>query len=489
MAPQYSDAPEVVPSEELSPRSTPEVVSSPDSTQRLQAPTHGGSSEKIVAPDNFLPEVKADNGLGQGRWWQRRRTWAIAATVLVIVIGLVVGLVVSLGGKNESKSNISADGSNSSNSSHASDDPNAETKVFCDGLCPQVFSTATSQDTLHVFARTAKNRIAYTSNNGTSWDEWIDLGEPKGNLISQPAAIAWESKTYKIPRVDVFAVSSSDKTVYGRRLENDSWSAWEDLGPNAGSQPILCKVYDDRIDIWSTDSPSYDISHKWWMSFMDDSTWSTPGGAWELQGRGVAASAPAVVCRNTDIIHDIIWYDRNKLLVWHTQWNEADKKWLDPQSFDGIFIGDPTVVSFDDNAGHLDFFGVQEDNKMYQFSWSSSTGHSSLKNLGGNITSVSSVVSLSKGAYDVLALGNNGTLQHQSYDGSEWSGWDDTGIEAESAPLAITFDDQVFVFALGGDGQLVCTTMDVSVKMKWTTSAARKTSLGGDLSRKFYVQD
>lgn len=299
--------------------------------------------------------------------------------------------------------------------------------------------------------------------------------------------MAWESKTYQIPRVDAFAVSSSDKTVCGRRVENNSWSAWEDLGPKAGSQPILCKVYGDRIDIWSIDSSLYDISHKWWMSFMDEPTWSTPGVAWELQGRGVAASAPAIVCRNTDIIHDIIWYDRNKPLVWHTQGNEADKKWLDPQSFHGTFIGDPTVVSFDDDVGHLDFFGVQKDNKMYHFSWSSSTGHSSLKSLSGNITSVPSDVSLSKGTYDVLALGNNGTPQHQSYDGSEWSGWGNTGMEAESAPLAITFDDRDFVFVLGANGQLVCTTMDMSVKMKWTESAAKKTSLGADFSRKFYV--
>ncbi|KAK7428393.1 hypothetical protein QQZ08_005012 [Neonectria magnoliae] len=488
-SPQYSDAPEVVPQEHSPIYSSPEVFLSSGSSQGLAL------SEKIVAPDNFLPEVvKAENhGPKHGRWWQRKRIWAILAIALLTLIGLVVGLVVGLGAG--SKNDDSSDGANSSGSSGSSDSSdtpdttNATAKIFCDGLCPQVFSDASSEDTLHIFARTAKNRIAYTSHNGTSWDDWIDLGQPKGDLTSQPAAIAWQSKTYNIPRVDVFAVSSSEKTVYGRRLENDSWSAWDDMGPNAGSQPILCKVYDDRIDIWSTDASDHEISHNWWMSWMDDPTWYTEGGAWQSQPLDTAASAPGVVCRDTDIIHDIIWYDRDESLVWHQQWNEADQKWLDPQSFHGSFVGDPTVVSFSDDSERLDFFGVQEDNEMYHFSWSSSDGHSSLKSLGGNITSVPSVVSLSKGTYDVVALGNNGTLLHTSYDGSEWSDWDDTGIEAESAPLAVSVDDQVFVFALGKDGDLVCTTMDVSVKMKWTKSASKKTSLGGDLSRKYYVQE
>ncbi|KPM41705.1 hypothetical protein AK830_g4863 [Neonectria ditissima] len=496
-SPQYSDAPEVVPQEHSPTYSAPEVVPSPES-HKLHPPTDGASNEKIVAPDNFLPEVVEAGGHGpkHGRWWQRKRIWVILLIALLIVIGLVVGLVVGLGAKNKSDdssdssdSTSDSDSSDSSDGSDNSNSTNTNTKSFCDGLCPQVLSSTTSEDTLYIFARTAKNHIAYITNNGSSWDDWIDLGEPKGDLISQPAAIAWQSKTYEIPRVDVFAVSSSENTVYGRRLENDSWSAWDDLGPNAGSQPILCKVYDDRIDIWSTDSSDYNITHNWWLSQLDDPTWYTEGGTWQPQDFGTAASAPGVVCRDTDIIHDVVWYDRDDSMVWHEQWNEADQKWLDPQSFDGTFIGDPTVVSFSDDSERLDFFGIQENNEMYHFSWSSSDGHSSLKSLGGNITSVPSVVSLSKGTYDVLALGNKGTLQHASYDGSDWSDWDDTGIEAQSAPLAINVDDQVLVFVLGEDSQLVCTTMDVSVKMKWTKSSATKTSLGGDLSREFYVQE
>lgn len=506
----YHDAPEVVPStaseyspsndtpflkkspydNHLSPEyrlSSTSPYADPQFTQKIACSpeTNPSNEPKDFAAHGTQPDtagLQIDSGASgkPPKWWRRKRTWLIAVIALIIIIGLAVGLGVGLAPSSDSNT---ADKSNNESSSKAN---------VCDGPCPQTLSTAVFDDKLHIFARTASNRITYKFMNESKWDEeWTDLGKPDGTIISQPTAVAWEMEG--VPRLDIFVVSSYEKTVYGRHLANDSWSDWRSFGPNAGSQPVLCQPYDGRIDLWSTDAKNNDISHNWWMVPVDppkdkksNPKWYTDKGSWQLARLGSAASAPGVVCRESSIIHDVAYYDKEEGHVWHHQWHKK-KGWLNKQSFKGAFVGDPTLVTFPDAPERVDFFGLQDDDKLYHYSWTTDDGFSSLYDIGGSIASVPTVISLNKGTYEMLALDTNGTVMYQHYDGSEFADeWKDLGVKAQAAPLATRYDGKVYIFMVDTDGQMTVATLAEEGIDGTGNQAFEAKELGGEMSEEYY---
>ena len=320
--------------------------------------------------------------------------------------------------------------------------------------------------------------MAYITGNGSSFQNlWNDLGDVNGQLVSQPASIAWGNSSE--PRLDVFAVSSTEKTVYGRRLVEDGWGGWEKFGTRAASQPVLCYTDDDRIDVWTTREDSHDIMHYYWDPRSQEFTLPSAGPD---TSSGPVATAPGVSCGNNTHV-DLVWYDHDSGILRYNV-HEKDTRWEKAQRFDGEFIGDPAIFRFQDDR--VDFFGVQADHRVYHLSH---TG-GALKGLtliGGNVTSVPSVISQKSGEFDVVALGSSGTVQHAHYDGTVWSEWEDLPFQAVSACEVVLYMDYIILLALGKKEVQFASWISKG-ESEWADSVEVK-SIGGNPSLDFFIRD
>ncbi|WAO88838.1 Hypothetical protein NCS54_00620000 [Fusarium falciforme] len=427
---QYGDAPEVVPG------SGPEVAYDRAGMYLIQP-------DRENYPELHPSSAKSKSGahiaeqkiLSRGPWWKRRRAWIILAGSLLAVIGLVVGLVVGL--KNASH-----------NTPETTDDVDVDPASLCNGaVCPQVIATAAFRDELHIFISSSNGNIQHRSGNGSSFDysSWEDLF--KTGTLTQPVAMAW--KPDGKDRLDVFALSSQDRTIYGLHLQDGNWSGWEEIASGADSQPILCKIADNRIDMWTTDLESHNITQNDWI-IEKNSFWSTSdgNGKFRTSDTGPARSAPGIVCRDYNITQDIAWYDRDSGSLWYRFYTDDDG-WFKSRDIGGHFIGDPALVSFVNYPQRLDFFGVGEDHQVHHFSRTGDED-SKLEALGGNVTSTLAVVSPSKGVMDAVALGRDGRIKHIHYNGSAWADeWEDLGVSASAAPQVVIFNGWVVLIALG----------------------------------------
>ncbi|RMJ12841.1 hypothetical protein CDV36_007524 [Fusarium kuroshium] len=181
----------------------------------------------------------------------------------------------------------------------------------------------------------------------SSWEDLFKTG-----TLTQPVAVAW--KPDGKDRLDVFALSSQDRTIYGLHFQDGNWSGWEEIASGADSQPILCKVAVNRIDMWTTDLESHNISQNEWI-VEKDGFWSTSdgNGKFKISDTGPARSAPAIVYRDYNITQDIAWYDCDNVSLWHRFYVDGDG-WSKSRNIGGHFIGNPVLVSFVNNPQRLD---------------------------------------------------------------------------------------------------------------------------------------
>ncbi|CAM1511906.1 Fc.00g094190.m01.CDS01 [Cosmosporella sp. VM-42] len=426
--------------------------------------TSGSEGKQVV--DSEDPEVVAL----RRPWWKRKRILAIAIISSLAIIGLVVGLAAGLTiKKNDDDTKDSPDSSLS--------------QISCNTtVCPQIFTVSEFNEKFYLFARTNANQIAARTGFDISQSDWVTLEDAPGDIISQPASISWEPED-DVSRLDVMTVTK-EGSVWGCHKTDGAWSSWEAMGPYAASQPVLCRVADDRIDVWSNDQQSHNISHIYWMGGSAQ-RWSNNGGNWNTENySGAARNAPAAVCHAANITHNLVWYDRDEGKVWHRSWNKSNYA-TDWKGFDGSFQGDPTLFQLDDDSDRIDFFGVGDDREIKHFSWTSKGGYSELESLGGPFVSVPSFVSLSKGVYDVVALGEDGWLKHTQDNGAGWwDDWETLNASSTSAPLAVVDGDQVRLLYIDENGEFIAATVDPAQNGEWTSLNA--SSLGSNFTLGFF---
>ena len=100
------------------------------------------------------------------------------------------------------------------------------------------------------------------------------------------------------------------------------------------------------------------------------------------------------------------------------------------------------------------------------------------EDLGGAITSAPAACSMASGLIDVFARGATGSVVHASWDGANWSGWEDLGgsAKAGSDPAAVSWGPgRIDVFIRGTDDALWHKWWDGDAWSDWE-------SLGGILT-------
>lgn len=356
-------------------------------------------------------------------------------------------------------------------------------------VCPQVLSVAQFNDKTFIFGRNSDNKIAYKLGTDGSNETWTILKDTPANIIGQPVAFSWEPRTDE-PRLDVVVVTA-EGNVWGSHLGNKWWSDWEAMGPYAGSQPVYCNMRQNRTDLYATDALNYNVSHTYWRTGEDEQKWLNEQGRWQILQTGPAKNAPGAVCRwwpGAKVMQDVVWYDRDERRVWHMSYFRLSTDWGTAKSFNGAWVGDPVLVSYGEDSERVDFLGIQEDHRMYHFSKEGDKIYSELNDLGGSFASVPSVVSPKTGIYDVVALGMDGYLHHTRYDNATdgwWSSWETLDIQAESAPSAILYDEEVEIVYLGKSGGLMRAAIKPDDKGSWNSSSSSNIGTGMSFTNRF----
>lgn len=331
-----------------------------------------------------------------------------------------------------------------------------------DTVLSQVLSIADLDGQLFVSARGHDGQIWYTTRDQGEWNtSWTSTGQKSQ---SQPTSLVWG-----VPkRLSLFYIGD-DNTVHTNSLRNGTWEYWESLGAQVSSPAVLCReAARETIHVWAREKTDAKlILHNYWEATKD--RWHTHTPDWETginigTAKG-ARSIPAVVCRNSSVTNDVLFYDKDFGSALHKQWSVPANAWNPWNDLGGSYIGDPVVVSPSDDR--LDFFGVASTTRaLHHISWTENSSYSSPDDLGGGWNSVPSPVVTESSRLDVFALGNNNTVQHRSLLGSTWgSSWSDLNISSTNAPLATllnTQPPQILLLVLGSGGDVLSSEWEVT---------------------------
>jgi nucleoside phosphorylase len=324
-------------------------------------------------------------------------------------------------------------------------------------ILPQTLSSADLNGQTFLFARGRDGHLLFTTRERGSWTlKWNRTGQ---QTQSPPTSMVWGNPK----RMSVFYIRD-DNMVMTNALYGGAWGVWEPLGAKVSSPAVLChEARADIIHVWvREDAQSKLIRHNYW-----EPTWGSwhalLSSDWESSiNEGVAkgaSGAPAVVCRNsTTATNDVVIYDKESGSPLHKQWNNTSDRWGPWRTLDGLYLGDPVLVSPEDDR--LDFFGISRNSKsLIHISWTLDLGYTGPRDLQGLWRSTPSVVVTASGRLDVFILSTNGKVMHRSLLGSTWSSdWSDLGISAASAPLATrlsTAPPQIMLHVIGMGGAVL----------------------------------
>jgi hypothetical protein len=364
---------------------------------------------------------------------------------------------------------------------------NASASVCINTICPQIIAVPQNYDgRLNIFARGSDNLIHWRYRPDAAGTEWKTI--PNVEFISQPSAIAWG-----FGQVQVTAISSDKSTgqtaAKGNVFTNwiqpaarGDFSGWQNLGETAAGAVPLCVVPKDtykadypagttlsspnRVDAWTVESHNKGMMHNYWEP--DKNVWMSDGvsNAWDITGgeNQVVGSIPAVTCRDDEIQHDVVVYTTSKEAKFRA-YSQKNGNWSDWEDvFQGAkFAGDPVTVAV--GSDRFDFFGIDATTKVLQHAtWTSKDKFSALEGVGDvKLSSVPSIMVTGTDRLDVVALGPDVNVVHQTLIGSAWNNdWEIVGdsLVSNSAPVVSSFkcddtgSDCTAVLVLGLDNEL-----------------------------------
>ncbi|SHV14492.1 Uncharacterized protein related to plant photosystem II stability/assembly factor [Mycobacteroides abscessus subsp. abscessus] len=275
-------------------------------------------------------------------------------------------------------------------------------------------STIEFDGRMYAFATGEDGHLYYRSKPaGGAWDtSWIDRGEPSNsiNLTGVPNAVISDGKMY------VFAIGEDGQTYYRGKAEGSAWdTSWTDRGePNntinlTGSPNAI--ESDGRMYAFAIGEDG----HLYYRSKPD-------GGAW-----------------------DTSWTDRGEPLNVLNLTNSPNAIELDGKMY-AFAIGED---------GHM-YYKTKPAGGAWDTSWIDRGEPLNSINLTG---SPNAVVSHSK--MYTFAIGEDGHLYYKGKPaGGAWdTSWIDRGeplnsIDLTSSPNAIISDEEMYIFAIGEDGQM-----------------------------------
>jgi hypothetical protein len=245
---------------------------------------------------------------------------------------------------------------------------------------------------LDLFAQGKDNNLwhRWTTDGGSSWSAWENLGAPPGGVVDSPGAVSWG-----INRVDVF-VRGSDNALWHKWWDGASWNGWERLGGVLTSAPAVSSWASGRLDVFVKGSDDA-LWHLWW----DGASWN----GWESRG-GVGRFAPAAASWGPGRI-DLFTVGTDAGL-WHQSFDGGQwSGWAVEVA--GTFASGPGTSSW--GPGRLDVFAASTTpgNPMTH-AWFDGAWHT--ESLGGQLDSAPGAVSWGAPRIDTFVQGTDGNIWH-----------------------------------------------------------------------------
>lgn len=217
---------------------------------------------------------------------------------------------------------------------------------------------------------------------------------------------------------DVFALGANNTLQYKKAWTPGAADAlngrFEDLGGNLSGPPTPVSWAPGRLDVFGRGTDG-SLQHRPWAA--------TPGWPWSSLGWGLA-SPPSIVSWGPNRL-DVFMIDADGALntkLWNgTAWAPSATGWT---RLGGTLRGTLAAVAWGPNR--LDVFGISSgDGSLQHISWTGSQW-SAWANLGGVFTSPPAAVAWGPNRLDIVGLGTDGRMWQRSWTGSTWQ-WTQLG--------------------------------------------------------------
>jgi hypothetical protein len=273
---------------------------------------------------------------------------------------------------------------------------------------PEIVAWGAEQEALFVFGVSADLALWYKELTGSVWTDWHSLG---GTVLSAPRAIQSGDTS-----VDVFAVGPRSELLHWE-FHNGAWHRWPlDIGFGGA----LARA------------PHGDVG--------------VPFRTWESLGGVLVSPPPQPVMFGDPVDHELLVFGvGTDHALWSLERPVPDGAWTPWQSFGHILSSTPSAVDFREE---FVVFALGPDSAI----WYLKDGQ--WQSLGGTFVSAPYAIATNSRLH-VFAADQQSTLQHASWNGHSWSGWESRDGKLMSAPTAARFscmtDDCFDVFVLGTD--------------------------------------
>jgi len=306
-----------------------------------------------------------------------------------------------------------------------------------------------------------EGNVAHRSSDdgGATWSSWVNLppATPPLSFVGTPAVVS-----DGVARLNVLVQDGFYHATWIDTYNDGSWSGWNllsgidaassytsDGGLVGGSLVFPLNDVEETFELFSgpavaswgsghMDAFVYGrnnirgtiaLLHTW----ADNYTWS---GDWEVLGTGLLQGNPAAVSWGPGRIDVFVRGGANEPA--HKYF--ANGQWSSGWDYlDGALLDSPAVASW--GPGRLDLFVRGTDSVPYHKWYSDATGWSGWESMTGATSFAPAVASLGPNLLDLYVIGtdHNYNLYHQSFNGSQWSGWQGEDLST-TLPNATSID-------------------------------------------------
>jgi hypothetical protein len=247
-----------------------------------------------------------------------------------------------------------------------------------------------------------------------------------------------------VPRFDTF-VRGPDGALWQRWWQNGVWHDWESLGVPMDSAPAAIS-HGSYIDVFYRSGP--DLWHDMLLVTANTTTitvrenlghlpqYNSPWPWGGFHSEGPLISAPAVSGDATGRMDVFAFSIQNWVIH---RWFTINDGWSDWEILTHAnFVGDPAAVSW--GPGHIDVFIAADNGHVYDKTFDGSNW-SLWQDLGPGPSGQAILyspagASWGPGRIDLFVVGSDQALYHRWYDSGQWSGWEYRGGILTTSPGA-----------------------------------------------------
>lgn len=289
-----------------------------------------------------------------------------------------------------------------------------------------------------------KTNVGRISFNGNAWSTWsfLDLGDYK----TVPSVVSTAPGSF-----DIF-VTDTGNVLKTRHFDGSSWTpriGWQNIAggiAESGNAVAMALLWDRQTSRYDLETRSIDGSTTYIYNIE-----SRPGRFAVIHDPPILKASAVTTITGVNL-QEVVYVGSDDYM-YHFHWIIEGFYWEQP-----VVIGQHKFISAPATAtnalGELHVFGITPDQTVMQNTFRG--GWTGWRQLGTRrfASAISAVVTQGGTQIELWGLGTDGALWHRSGDGNEWPvDWDSHGGNFISAPTLVSSTKGVYdVFAISNDG-------------------------------------